>query len=285
MIYAAADARRLALVRIWVFSAWIVERLVEPLAPLAQLPVRYFQAQGPWLLAPAGFSRWLLSAPVLHSVDVVSLGLCVASLAGAPRPRLWATLSAVMLTAQEGFVRGFGHANHAQMSLLYVTYALCFAPAWDALSLSRGSPAKPARYVASFGELSLALTLPYFLVGATRLFDAERTLFAGDNMLGYVAQHAFTPGHSTFTLGRTLLAHPDLNPWLNVGLVAVTLAELCAPWISAKRRFALPWLMVMLGFHCATPLLMNIWFPQNMLLMVLLVAWPCLWPRPAAAKP
>jgi hypothetical protein len=227
------------------------------------------------------------SEPVLWALDAVSLVLCVVSLVGAPRPQLWAAGCAALLTAQEAFVRGFGHSNHAQLSLLFVTYALCFAPAWDALTLAKpageGAPA-PGRYEASFRELSLVLTLPYFIVGVTRLFDAELQLFTGDIMLRYISQHAFTPGHTTFAFGRTLLAHPEWNVVLNLGLIAVTLAELCAPWVVARRWLALPWLAVMLGFHCATVLAMNIWFPQNMLLLGLLIAWPCVWPQPTAAR-
>jgi hypothetical protein len=275
VIYAEANGRRLAWLRIVVFAAWIVERLLQPLPGLAVFPFDYFQPHGPWLLF--GLER-LPSEGWLRALDAISCGLAGLALIGAPRPQLWAAGAALCFTLQEAFVRGFGHANHAQLALLFVSYALCFAPAWDELSIARPRQrAAPADYVTSFGNLTLALTFSYFSVGVTRVISAGPQLFLGDAMLAYIASATLMPAHTTFDFGRHVMHHAQWLPLINAGFIVTTAAEIAAPWVPLRRAYALAWLTLMLGFHVLSTLVMNIFFAHNMLLIALLIGWPCSW--------
>jgi uncharacterized membrane protein len=82
------------------------------------------------------------------------------------------------------------------------------------------------------------------------------------------------------------LLYPAAGAVLNAGFVVVTVLEVLAPLCLFSRRFRLLWLGVMVPFHVATLFLMKIFFWQNLILLVLLLAGVERWlPSRARARP
>jgi hypothetical protein len=191
----------------------------------------------------------------------------------------------VLLTIVTGFVRGFGHADHAQLQLLFVTFALVFLPAWDTFCLggsSREHRGDEVAYRASFVALALVFSFPYLLTAAYRLTHEGAAIFLGSSMRHFIARDTLSLDHLDFRLGLVLLQYPALTPVLNAGFAVVTAAELLAPWAFLRRSWAVAWLASIGPFHVLAPLIMHVFFPHNIALLLVLYGWPLLWrARPA----
>jgi hypothetical protein len=285
MIYQAADARRLALARIALLLVCGLDVALDPFPELAALPRAWFNAHGPWALLPAGAVDAIWSAGALRGFKAITLVSLLAALVGAPRARWWAALSALLLTFTWAFVRGFGHADHSQLQLLFMSFVLPFLPAWDAFALAEHEreERQPGDYAGAFVALAVVFGFPYFLTGAARLAWEGFGIFLSDAMQHFMARETLALDDFDFTLGLSLL-DPALRPLLNVGFFAVTLAELGTPWAYLERRAALLWLLVIVPFHALAPLLMHVLFVHNLALIAILFAWPLCW-RAASSPP
>jgi hypothetical protein len=278
MIYAGATARRLALLRIALFGLWLIDLALDPIDEVAALPVAWFAPHGPYVLLPRAVLASLWDARVFLGLKLAALGSVVLALIGTARPRLCALLACALLTLVLGFVRGFGHADHSQLQLLFATYLLAFLPAWDALCV--GAAAKPAadgRYAASFAALALVFGFPYLATAVYRLTHEGWAIFAGHTMQHFIARDTLMLDHFDFTLGLALLEQPALGPLLNAGFAGVTVAELAAPFVYLRPRWAAVWLAVMVPFHVIAPVIMHTLFAHNLVLLFVLYAWPLTW--------
>jgi hypothetical protein len=289
VIYAGATARRLALVRIAVFAIWLVDLASAPIDGLAALPPSWFAPHGPWLLVPDGMLRAIWNDDALLGLQLTTLLTVGLALIGAPGRRAWGALACVLLTIVSGFVRGFGHADHAQLQLLFVTFALVFLPAWDTLCLggaSRAQRGDEAVYCASCVALALVFSFPYLLTAAYRLTHEGAAIFLGGSMRHFIARDTLSLDHLDFRLGLVLLQYPTLTPMVNAGFAVVTAAELLAPWAFLRRSWAVAWLATIGPFHVLAPLIMHVLFPHNVALLLVLYLWPLFWvPRSALHEP
>jgi hypothetical protein len=278
MIYRAADARRLAITRIALLAICAIDVVLDPFPELAALPRAWFSAHGPWALLPAGAVDAIWSTGALLGLKAVTLVALAAAVLGGPRPRLWAGLSALLLTFTWAFVRGFGHADHSQLQLLFMSFVLPFLPAWDALALSKEAheERETRDYAGAFVALAAVFGFPYFLTGAARLAWEGFGLFLSDAMQHFMARETLALDDFDFTLGLSLL-DPALRPLLNLGFFAVTLAELGTPWAYLERRAAWLWLLVIAPFHALAPLLMHVLFVHNLAVIAVLYVWPLCW--------
>lgn len=279
MIYAQANASRLAWARIAIFGVWFADIAAEPFPEVAALPVAWFTPLGPFLLVPESLLHALWDAHALSALKLATLGSIALALIGAPLPRVWAGLSAVLLLVVTSFVRGFGHADHSQLQLLFVTFALTLLPAWDVLTIqsSRRTGARNAAvYPSSFAALALVFAFPYFMTGIYRLTHEGAAIFFGNSMLHFIARDTLMLDHFDFTLGLSLL-DPAWRPVLNAGFALVTVAELAAPFIHLRRGLTGGWLLVILPFHLLAPVIMHVLFAHNLALLLLLYAWPACW--------
>jgi hypothetical protein len=276
MIYAQANAARLAFLRIALLTVCAIDVALDPFPALATLPRAWFSGHGPWALVPEAVIDALWSEPVLLGLKLTTLIVLGLAALGARTPRLWAGLAALLLTLIWSFVRGFGHADHSQLQLLFSTFALPFLPAWDALSLTREEPREQRAYVGAFVTLAVVFGFPYFLTGAARLAQEGFGIFVGDAMQHFMARETMSLDDFDFTLGLSLL-DPALRPALNLGFFGVTLAELGTPWAYLKKSFCLVWLALIVPFHVLAPVLMHVLFVHNLALIALLYLWPLSW--------
>jgi len=277
MIYARADAARLACARVAILLGWWVDVALDPVPQLALLPRAWFTPHGPWLLVPDAVLDAGWNPSSLLVLKLTTLACVTLALLGAPGPRIWAGVSALLLTVLMAFVRGFGHADHSQLQALFATFALPFLPAWDALSLSGGGRARRASdYAAGFVTLALVFGFPYFLTGAYRLAHEGYAMFTGHSMQHFIARDTLTLDDFDSTLGLALL-DPVWRPALNLGFFAVTLAELAAPWAYLRRTLTVAWLLLVVPFHLLAPVIMHVLFAHNLWLIVALYVWPLTW--------
>jgi hypothetical protein len=281
VIYAEATGRRLALARCALLGVCTLDVALDPFPALSALPSAWFTGHGPWALVPSRLIDLIWSEPALWALKATTLGALALALFGVWRPRIMAGLAALLLTLTWGFVRGFGHADHSQLQLLFMTFVLPFLPAWDALSgVREKAPRAESAYVSAFVALALVFGFPYFLTGAARLAQEGFTIFTSDAMQHFMARETLSLDDFDYTLGLSLL-DPALRPLLNLGFFGVTLAELGAPWAYLEKRWAFAWLALIVPFHLLAPLLMHVLFVHNLALIAVLYLWPLCWSQAA----
>lgn len=275
MIYAHANATRLAVVRIVVFAVCWLETACDPFPELAVLPRAWFVGHGPWALVPDVLLELLWRASSLWTLKLLTLGVIVLAAIGAPRARLWAALSSLLLTLTLSFVRGFGHADHSGLQLLMTTYVLAFTPAWDALAWQRETRLAPVanEYRAAFVALAVVFGFPYFLTAAARLAQEGFAIFVGHSMRHFLVRDTLALDDYDSTLGLALRG-PLVVALLNLSFFVVTAAELASPFVHLNRRWTLAWLVLVIPFHVLSPLLMHVLFAPNLVLIALLYVWP-----------
>jgi hypothetical protein len=280
MIYERASAVRLAIARIGILVICWLDTALDPFPALASLAQAWFTAHGPWLLVPNALLSALWHESSLWALKLATLAALSLALAGAPRPRLWAGISAGLLTLTYSFVRGFGHADHSQLQLLLVAFALPFLPAWDALAWR---PEQPVRrdYRTAFVMLAVVFGFPYFCTGAARVAQEGFRMFAGHSMQHFIARETLALDDFDFTIGLSLLS-PSAGVLLNLGFLGVTFAELASPWAYLSRRGAAAWLLLIVPFHLFAPLLMHVLFAHNLALIAVLYLWPLSWTQESA---
>jgi hypothetical protein len=279
MIYRAATPQRLALVRVLVFCIWLWELARDPFERLARLPRAWFQAYGPWLLVPAPLLEAIWSETVLSWLRGMTLGCVGLALLGVRGQRAWALAAAALLTLSTGFVRGFGHVDHGQVQLLTVTWALPFMPAWRALAIS---PAQTARAgvdeaATSFSLLACVFAFPYFETAAHRIAREGAAMFWSNSLQYFMVRDSLALDDFAFELGPRLAQHAGWLPVFNLAFAAVTVAELLAPWAHLQRTRCLGWLAIVVPFHLLSPVLMHVFFLDNLLLLLVLYVWPLCW--------
>jgi hypothetical protein len=274
MLHAGANARTLALVRIYVFGMWLLLILPDCFSCLADFPPSMLARLGALRLVPRSVAPWLLDPHVL----AVSKGLLVAllclALLGVRPYRLYAVAAATLLTFYTGIVRGLVQPTHVDMALLLVTFVLAVSPAADTWAWrTAGTPERPAPvYAAAMIMMTLVFLLTYCLVACRRLALSSPEIFLTLTMRSYVASDILRPTSNPFLLGEVLLTSPAALWLLQAGFVLVTLFELLSPWCLIHRAFRRAWIGMMIAFHAASYLFMNVLFVSNgLLLPVLLV--------------
>jgi hypothetical protein len=264
MIHQHAGAGALRLVRGGVFGLWAVVVADTRLGTWAHLPRWMFEPPGVLaLLPPAGWDA-LLSPGLLEAFRWTLLGLLLLS-AGLRAPSRWLLVPAALgVLVFHGFILGWGgFLNHARMAPLYVTLFL-------ALVDHRGAPSAPGRAQAALLLSALLVSVTYLLIGVHRVLVGGVAVFTGDALPLYLVHRTLEPGSSTFQLTWELLRHEGALTLFKVGFLVTTVAEILSPVALFHRGFRLAWLWVIVPFHLATLVTMNIFFWENLVLIALL---------------
>ena len=283
MLHENVSPHTLGFARLAVYGTWFWHIVKDPLANVVDVPIEYFSPIGVLRLVPEPLWQLLYTADFLSALKLAML-VCLALLVLGVGPfRCIAICTCILLTFYQGVVRGFGFINHGELSILYAAYVLAVFPSVDALSLRRGKVdyAQPIMYKAPMIAVAFLLCLAYMFVGAQRLFKGGLEIFTNGTIIHMVALRSFGPGPSGSGFGHLVLEHPWLAFMLQVGFPIVTVFELLSPLCLFYRHFRWAWLPVMLSFHLATGLFMQIWFTANFLLIFvfltnidrLLAAW------------
>lgn len=273
MVHEKAGPEALGVFRFFVFGAWAVQTLGTPVARAADLPFELFDAPGVLSLLPPPFWEQLFQpAPLIGMQTGLVLVFTAAALGVRPFPLVGGAAIIGML-ALDGIAKGWGaYVNHAQMAILYAGVLVAVSPAADGFSpRPRPSPSQPKQGAYRFPLVGTALILSvtYALIGGHRLAVGGWEIFAGDALPTYVAVRTFEYSAYAFQLSFRLLESPGAILALKAGFVVATIFEILSPFALVYRRFRHAWLLVIIPFHFATLVTMNIFFWENLILLLL----------------
>ncbi|MBL4843910.1 MAG: hypothetical protein JKY65_00170 [Planctomycetes bacterium] len=275
MIHAAATARGLGFVRAWIFLLWLLHVVPDDPSRLAALPRRAFDAPGLLRIIPESAWDVLLTVPALLALKwILTLGLIACALG--VRPWRWIAIPTVLLlTLHQGLARGFFYINHQELSALYAVYVLALFPLSGFSLFKRRDPQpegmNPTARLAMLLLAVLVLT-PYCLIAAHRLTHNDLSFWGSGALPYWIAENSYGPTWYGLTpVAEVVLRQPLLVRALEFGFPIVTTAELLAPFCLVSAKFRRYWLVVMVGFHLSTIVLMDIFFWEVLLLFPVLL--------------
>lgn len=273
MLHAGAGARTLALVRIGVFGIWMLRIVPQCFGCLGDFSPSLLSRLGVLRLVPRSAVPWLLDPRLLATSKVVLMGLLLLALLGVRPYRIFAVTATTLLIAYAGLVRGLVEPTHADMALLLITLVLSVSPAADAYAwpMRRLPQRSPPIYAAAMITMTLLFLMTYCLVGCRRLALSSPEIFLTPTMRYYVTSDVLRPNHNPFLLGEWLLVRPAALSLLQLGFAVVTLFELLSPWCLMHKRLRHAWIAVMVVFHAASYVFMDVLFASNVLLFPVLL--------------
>ena len=273
-IHALAGPRTLAAVRVWLLSVWLVKLLADPFERLAHLPLSTFRPPGFLAIVPDAWWTLMLSEPALLALKWTTVVLLVIAMVGSRDARAALVAATGLLFTYQGIVRGFGgHINHAELPLLFAMVVLIVFPSYDAFaSHKRSSHGKTPQeaYQVPLWAMMLILCLSYTFVGSARLMRGGLEVFGPESVPYWSIHAAFFQRHWDVGGGLWLYDYPWLWPWMGRAFLVVTLLEIASPLVLVSHTFRRVWIFAMLSMHIATLLLLNIFFVENICLMVVM---------------
>jgi len=121
-----------------------------------------------------------------------------------------------------------------------------------------------------FSMSAIVLVICYSLIGIYRLIYGGIDILISDYMLLTVTERSLERINSTHVIGLSLIKYSWFVHMLKAGFCLTTLLEILSPLVFYSKKFRYAWLVVMIPFHVSTLFLMNIFFWENILLLVLL---------------
>lgn len=264
--------RHLAVLRIAAFGLWFGLIATTDTVLYAQFPSTMLDPRGLAHLLPL---ETLFGSPaLLLGLKVAALVTCALAAFGTRPYPLWAGAAAVLVIVHDTLMKSLGgYANHAQAASLLILVVLAMFPAADALTIGGRSPKHPATswmYRAPVLAVGALLTLTYSFIGARRLFIGGVGIYTDDSLLRWMVGRTLEYGAHDFDLTGLVLANRWVIPLLTVGMFVVTIFEVLSPLALRFPRFRRVWLVMIIGFHFFTLFTMNIFFWENIILLVLL---------------
>lgn len=259
-----APAERLGFVRVLVgtFVLVYVGVRIGHLIGYASFDPNHFRPVGvvsvldrpllPWVVRGLGVATLIMAVPFLLGWRFAITGPIFAALL------LW-TIS---------YRNSWGMIWHTENLMVIQVLILGITPSADAWSLDarrRGDPMPPdRRYGWPLRLMCAVVVIAYVIAGLAKLRNAGGGWIFGDELRNYVA----TDNLRKVLMGDwySPLAAPLLHiSWLFQGLAFLTIVvELGAPLALLGRRWALVWVVLVMGFHWGVLALMMIGFPYQM---------------------
>lgn len=266
-------AATLGIMRIVVFGLCFVYVLGAPYTQLGILPTTLHNPTALFSLLPPTWQAFLISQPGLSTVKPLLLICLICSVVGLRPFRLWAVSSAVLLLVFDMVYKGYAfYFWHSQFALIYCAVILAFSPCVDSYQVSSNQTPKirrdPAYKVVPL-LIGLAVTICYALLGVRRIVEGNVAIYFDDTILNFTAVRAFEPTFFTFQVGFWPLTSPTLAVLSKLGFAVVTVFEALAPLAVVSQTFRRIWVWVILAFHVTALVTMNIWFWENVLLVLL----------------
>ena len=181
----------------------------------------------------------------------------------------WLGLGAVILLLV------FSNVNHSFGSYInHAEVALCVTTIIFVIALFVKNATKSTNYelhIPFFFSLSaIVLTILYTQIGVYRLVHGGLALYFSEYMEMIVLERSLQRVDHYFSLGTIFVTHEWFKTLLKTGFILTTFFEISSPITLFFKRFRQVWLVVLIPFHISTLLLMNIFFWENVLLMLIL---------------
>lgn len=273
---------QISIIRNLLLCIWIFLIAMAPLQNLAYLPLENIE---PW-----GIGKILFIIPELKSliytefflffIKILTIILCICSLFFTKQKWLFLItvfsifIIDIILKSHNGFI------NHAQMASLYMLIIFAIFPNIKILSINellrknQKITSNSIEYSDFLYLLKLVIIIPYSMLGFERivfggLFNGF-TLFYGDALEKYILKTSYTHAKYTFNFFPDLYEIPTFATLLNIGFLIVTLMELFSIGILFSSLFRKIWVLIIIPFHIITLFSMNIFFWENVLLIIAL---------------
>lgn len=272
MNFFAVRAEHLAVLRIVVFSIWLILIATMDTSVYPLLPEGLSDARGVGNLL--GLPLLLQSPAIVRGLWIAAMIGCAFCILGLRPYGAMATITAVLVLYHDALMKSFGsYTNHAQVIPLLLVLILPLFPAADAFSASRSqrtSPARPWLYRVPLLAAAAILCLSYSFIGARRLFLGGVGIYTDDSMLRWIVARTLEYGAHDLSVGLSVLDVQWLWPLLGAGLLITTVFEVLSPLALRPTRFRYFWLGVIALFHLSTLMLMDIFFWENLILLTVL---------------
>lgn len=189
---------------------------------------------------------------------------------GSRGARVAAMLGVLLFWALNNSTGKIGHSLH--VSLLLSILLVVLPSGWNARD-----GARPIKLAAAHGlvGMQLVMLLTYSMAGLVKVgagifqsVTGQASLFHADSLSRHIADRLLQTGSHT-PLGAFLIE----NPWLGGPLMwGAVYLELFALWAVFRPQLQIPFAVGLIGFHLASFFTMTIIFPQNCVLLGLLLA-------------
>ncbi|REL33198.1 hypothetical protein DYD21_13165 [Rhodohalobacter sp. SW132] len=280
MLAAYKSQETLAFLRVTVFGCWLIIAILFSASNYAQLPIEIFE---PWgfhavinFLQPETL-HIILSAPFLLFLKIGTIIGCSLLIAGVRPFRTVAIVTVIFIFLLDFVIRGFnGYINHGQIVIYFAAIFLCFSAASNRWSLFGKDEMNQSPNKYSFPIILTATTFSfvYAFIGIRRFVRGGMEIFTNDALLIYTVRNSLNYSNYGFELGLVLIEFDLVIVLLKTGFFIVTMMEVLTPYILFNRYLRYSWLVVMIPFHFSTLFTMNIFFWENILLiLVLYVNW------------
>ncbi len=254
------------ILRVAVLGCWLLVVASASLVPAQEQLGWLFQPLGIFRILPEGFWHAWGTPAGIEGTRIVILALLLAGILARRPGGLLLLPLALLLTFWNGFAGGFGaYLNHGRYALLYVTWIVALAA-----PLRGGDPA-PARVRGAFFCAAFLLAATYMMIGINRFVTGGLGIFTGQALPVYMMIRTFESGSFGFEASYALLRREWVLAPLQVGFLATTVAEVVSPLVLFHRRLRTSWLALIVPFHLATLLTMNIFFWENLVLVAVLL--------------
>jgi hypothetical protein len=274
MLHSRVTPQTLGVVRFWVFAIWLWMVARSSFYNFGELPPTVFKPVGVIAKVAATVGGdWILSTSTLYGFKLVLVAFLMLSMVGMQPYRPITILTALMLTFEQGTIRGVGYINHNTLPILIIVYILAVFPAADGFVWwkDKNHPASSGTYSAALLLMTLVLLLTYTTISVYRVAQSSPKIFLNDSMKYYIAVNTLPSTYYGWDLGNWVLASPALLVLTKIGFVGITFFEMFSPLCLLFRRFRYAWLAVIVPFHFLSLWLMNIFFWHNLLLIAVLL--------------
>lgn len=277
MLLSNAGPVHLAVLRIAVFGCWaIVISFFSPVS-YATLPIELFKPWGIHSLFPEELFIFLLRKECLIFLKFTILIGCLLCVMGIRPFKPVAILTVILIFLFDFIVKGFnGFINHAQIAILFSAIFISFTPASDSLSVIKSEKRSSERNDYSTPVLlsAIVLTYAYSFIGIRRLYIGGFDVFTNDALVTYIIRNSLNYSMYGFEYGITLISFDYVVILFKAGFFIVTIMEILSPFIFFNRYLRYTWLSVIIPFHFISLFTMNIFFWENILLiLVLFIGW------------
>lgn len=278
MIFSKATVTDLGLARILIFLILIIDLLVDDLPVNSIWGLGNFHAHGVLTLIPEDALSFLLSESGLIGFEYLYFGVLVLGLIGLGPSWLVVGGSLIFTTWFHGLARGYGgHVNHQEIIVLHALFFLFPSISFRGFSLnsviqgsasiSSGVDDKQARLLLQI--LTFWVLLTYFYIGVARIATSDIRVYFTNTMLRYVVHHCHKWNWWDISLAKDVLDHVWLARFFMVSFFFATILELSALLALFVRRFTLVLVFSLIAFHVSIWVFMNIFFWQNLCLLLL----------------
>lgn len=266
LLHRDATPTTLRAAQVLVVALWLFKTVPWGWSDLAELPLSLFEPVGLHRWVPASWYPWFLDAGVLTWLRWLAIGCLVATFFGPVRPYAFIAAGLVLMHNQ-ALQHGFGFVNHQELVPLYALFlfGLC---GWGRRPWDARVPGLPIVVIL------LMLSLVYAMAGVYRVVRHPELFVDPATMMGWVLLNSARPLEYGWDVGLRLPWSHGLMWVMHIGFIGVTILEILAPLALVWRPFRWLFLLVIpFPFHFACLVLMNIFFWENAVLMLLFIDW------------